>query len=104
MAAESQAQLEEPDSSGNVRQLAPSLSEVQLVEAFFDVEGRLEAALAAAGHPATAPQVVTALLYANARQLCNGHGAAVSGASSSSSGTCSVATLLHCVSHINTME
>lgn len=36
--------------------LEPSLSDVQLVEAFFDVEGRLEAALAAARHPATAPQ------------------------------------------------
>ena len=37
--------------------LEPSLSEVQLVEAFFDLEGRLEAALAAASHPAAAPEV-----------------------------------------------
>ena len=42
--------------------LEPSLSDVQLVEAFFDVEGRLEAALAAARHPATAPQVASILI------------------------------------------
>lgn len=83
MAAESQTQVEEDaNSSGDVRQLAPSLSEVQLVEAFFDVEGRLQAALAAAGHPATAPQVKRVLSYATVHQLCNGYGAGVSKASS----------------------
>ena len=82
MAAEPQAQVEDSNSSGNVRQLAPSLSEVQLVEAFFDVEGRLQAALAAAGHPAPAPQVMRVLSYATVRQSCNGYGAGVSKASS----------------------
>ncbi|KAL0020793.1 hypothetical protein WJX79_003522 [Trebouxia sp. C0005] len=42
--------------SEDAGKLEPSLSDVQLVEAFFDVEGRLEAALAAARHPAAAPQ------------------------------------------------
>ena len=58
MAAEAQQSPVEADSNGHAHQLAPSLSDVQLVEAFFDLEGRLEAALAAAGHPAAAPQVM----------------------------------------------
>ena len=37
--------------------LEPSLSDVQLVEAFFELEGQLEAALAAASHPAASPEV-----------------------------------------------
>ncbi len=43
--------------SEDAGKLEPSLSDVQLVEAFFEVEGRLEAALAAARHPAAEPQV-----------------------------------------------
>ncbi len=57
MAAEAQDSPVQSDSLDKAGQLAPSLSDVQLVEAFFDVEGRLENALAAAGHPAAAPQV-----------------------------------------------
>ena len=44
---------------GQAAQLGPSLSEVQLVEAFFDVEQRLATAAAAAAHPAAHPQVHT---------------------------------------------
>ena len=46
--------------------LEPSLSDVQLVEAFFELEGRLEAALAAASHPAAPPEGSIASLT----QLC----------------------------------
>ncbi len=48
--------------SEDAGKLEPSLSDVQLVEAFFDVEGRLEAALAAARHPASSPQVAIILI------------------------------------------
>lgn len=44
-------------SNEEAAQLAPSLSEVQLVEAFFDVEQRVGIAAAAAAHPAALPQV-----------------------------------------------
>lgn len=43
--------------NGGAAQLAPSLSEVQLVEAFFDVEQQLSIAAAGAAHPAALPQV-----------------------------------------------
>lgn len=43
--------------NGGEAQLAPSLSEVQLVEAFFDVEQQLGIAAAGAAHPAALPQV-----------------------------------------------
>ena len=59
------AELQEPfqdSGSEDAGKLEPSLSDVQLVEAFFDVEGRLQAALAAATHPATAPQVASILI------------------------------------------
>ena len=38
-------------------QLTPSLSDVQMVEGFFDVEKRLEAAVASAGRPVRDAQV-----------------------------------------------
>lgn len=66
MAAEAQQSPVEADSNGHAHQLAPSLSDVQLVEAFFDLEGRLEAALAAAGHPAAAPQAAALKQQLNA--------------------------------------
>lgn len=56
MAGSSQA---EGRMNGEAAQLAPSLSEVQLVEAFSDVEQRLSIAAAAATHPAALPQVYT---------------------------------------------
>ena len=56
MGAEPQEAFQDSGSE-DAGKLEPSLSDVQLVEAFFDVEGRLEAALAAARHPAAAPQV-----------------------------------------------
>jgi len=62
MVAEPQEPFVEFDSSGVAGKLEPSLSDVQLVEAFFDVEGRLAAALAAARHPAAAPQVAMILI------------------------------------------
>lgn len=49
----------EGGAAGQAAQLAPSLSEVHLVEAFFDVEQRLASAAAAAAHPAALPQVHT---------------------------------------------
>lgn len=51
--------VEEGGARGQAVQLAPSLSEVHLVEAFFAVEQRLAIAVAAAAHPAALPQVHT---------------------------------------------
>ena len=57
MAGQAEGNAAEGRSNGGAEQLAPSLSEVQLVEAFFDVEQRLGKAAAAAAHPAALPQV-----------------------------------------------
>ena len=59
MAGEAAGSADEGRSNGEAEaaQLAPSLSEVHLVEAFFHVEQRLGIAAAAAAHPAALPQV-----------------------------------------------
>ena len=51
--------------NGEAAPLAPSLSEVQLVEAFFDVEQRLGITAAAAADPAALPQVHLCMLLTN---------------------------------------
>ena len=62
MAGQAGGNRAEGRSNGEAAQLAPSLSEVQLVEAFFDVEQRLGIAAAAAAHPAALPQVHACML------------------------------------------
>lgn len=57
MAAKAESSTGEARMNGEAAQLAPSLSDVQLVEAFFDVEKRLGIAAAGAAHPAALPQV-----------------------------------------------
>ena len=57
MAAEADSSGAEALGQGEAVPLASSLSDVQLVEAFFDAEQRLGSAAAAAAHPAAAPQV-----------------------------------------------
>ena len=57
MAGQAAGSAGEGRSNGEAAQLAPSLSEVHLVEAFFDVEQRLGIAAATAAHPAALPQV-----------------------------------------------
>ena len=78
---------------GQAAQLGPSLSEVHLVEAFFDVEQRLASAAAAAAHPAALPQVHPCphtctrglqyrvlIAWCQAHLPCEGLGAAVTSA------------------------
>lgn len=55
-AAELQDKQDLSDTPATNRQLA-SLSDVQLVEAFFALEGQLDAALTAASHPSFTPEV-----------------------------------------------
>ena len=64
MAARAASSQAEVTMNGGAAQLAPSLSEVQLVEAFFDVEQQLSIAAAGAAHPAALPQVL-AYAYAH---------------------------------------
>lgn len=59
MAAQGGGSVGEGGAGEQAAQLGPSVSEVHLVEAFFDVEQRLASAAAAAAHPAALPQVHT---------------------------------------------
>lgn len=47
--------------ASNDRQLPTSMSDVQMVEAFFDLERRLDTAVAEASHPSFTPEVYSSL-------------------------------------------
>lgn len=60
-AAEAQDKQALSKSASSNRQLQASLSDVQMVEAFFELEGKLDTAVTAANHPSFTPEVCCCL-------------------------------------------